>query len=250
METIFPCRTLALPPGNLSARQIDKFGEALQSSPFEVVNGHDLISGGQVELLSPSSFELTIGGVTETSSASSFDSGFVTKVHNLDENHTEYSFKTSSLVDGNLLDANQLTAIASSSSYKVTLSTDNANQNIEAIFKPRLPNEFSSAVISNNLVTEIRADAPKSRFTGDDFTLSDGFPENGDSIEFKLGEQDYIATLNTSLQYTITGSTVTIENQSYSFSEALERLVAASTFSVSGPEADRLNVGLRKWVKF
>ena len=232
--------------GNLSARQIDKFGEALQSSPLEIASGHHLISGGQVELLSPSSFELTIGGATETSSASSFDSGFVTKVHNLDENHTEYSFKASSLVDGNLLDADQLTAIASSSSYKVTLSTDNANQNIEAIFTPRVPNEFSSAVISNYLVAEIRGDAPKSRFTGDDFTLSDGFPENGDSIEFKLGEQDYIATLNTSLQYTITGSTVTIDNQSYSFSEALERLVAASTFSLSGPEAGRLNVGFEK----
>ena len=52
--------------------------------------------------------------------------------------------KASSLVDSNLLDANQLTAISSSSSYKVTLSTDNANQNIEAIFTPRIINEFSS----------------------------------------------------------------------------------------------------------
>lgn len=239
-------QNFSIESGNLSARQINKFGEAVQSSPLEITSGHHLISGGQVELLSPAAFELTIGGATETSSASSFDSGFVTKVHNLDENYTEYSFKSSSLVDGNLLDADQLTAIASSSSYKVTLSTDNANQNIEAIFTPRIPKDFSSAVISNNIVAKIRADAPKSRFTGDDFTLNDGFPENGDNIEFKLGEQDYIATLNTSLNYIINGSTVTIENQNYSFSEALERLVAASTFSVSGPEADRLNVGFEK----
>ena len=39
---------------------------------------------------------------------------------------------------------------------------------------------------------------------------------------------------------------MTIEDESYSFSEALERLVAASAFSVSGPEADRLNVGFEK----
>ena len=107
-------------------------------------------------------------------------------------------------------------------------------------------NEFSSKEISKNIVSEIRKNAPKSRFTGDDFTLSDGFPASGSTIEFQLGEQKYIATLNTTLDYTISGSNVAIGSKNYSFSEALELLVEDATFHISGPEKDRISVGFEK----
>ena len=55
-----------------------------------------LISGGQIELRSPASFDLEIDGVTQTSAASSFEDGFVNKIHeNSEENQTEYSFAAS-----------------------------------------------------------------------------------------------------------------------------------------------------------
>jgi hypothetical protein len=100
--------------------------------------------------------------------------------------------------------------------------------------------------ISKSLVSEIRKNAPKSKFLGDDFTLSNGFPQPGSTIEFQLGEQKYTATLNTSISYTVSGSTVTIGTKSYSLADGLEQIVAASTFSVSGPEKDRLTVGFEK----
>ena len=239
-------KNFSIASGTISARQIDKFGEAIQSSPVVVSDTEHLISGGQIELRSPASFDLEIDGVTQTSAASSFEDGFVNKIHNSEENQTEYSFAASSLVDGNLLDVHQLNAVASSSSYQVTLASDNSNQDITAAFSPRVYSEFSSNEISSNLVKAIRADTPKSRFTGDDFTLSDGFPSNGSKFELTLGEQNYVATLNTSLEYTISGSTVNIGSESFTLSEALERIVAASTFSVTGPEVGRLNVGFEQ----
>ena len=88
----------------------------------------------------------------------------------MDENSTKFNFVANSFVDGNLLEADNLKAVASSSSYKLTLSSDNANENIVSEFKPRLTNEFSSKIISTNLVSET-GKVPQSRFIGDDFTL-------------------------------------------------------------------------------
>ena len=232
--------------GSISARQIDKFGEKVQSSPITVSTGKHVVSGGQIELTSPDTFSLSYNGATQSSSASSFDDGFITKSNNFDKNITEYGFKASSFVDGNLLDETQSIAVASSSSYALTLLSDNTNQSIAAVFKPRVADQFSSEKISKNIVSEIRKNAPKSRFVGDDFTLSDGFPLSGSTIEFQLGEQKYIATLNTTLDYTVSGSTVTIGTKSYSLSEALEMLVEDSSFHVSGPEKDRLSIGFEK----
>ena len=75
---------------------------------------------------------------------------------------------------------------------------------------------------------------------------SDGFPVSGSTIEFQLGEQKYIATLNTTLDYTVSGSNVAIGAKNYSFSEALELLVEDSTFHISGPEKDRISVGFEQ----
>ena len=187
-------KNFSIATGTVSARQIDKFGEKIQSSPITIATGKHVISGGQIELRSPDTFSLTYSGVTQASSASSFDDGFIQKSNKIDQNRTEYSFKASSFIDGNLLDETQSIAVASSSSYALTLSGDNANQNIAAVFKPRALNEFSSKEIAKNIVSEIRKNAPKSRFVGDDFTLSNGFPATSSTIEFQLGEQKYIAT--------------------------------------------------------
>ena len=239
-------KNFSIATGTVSARQIDKFGEKIQSSPITIATGKHVISGGQIELRSPDTFSLTYSGVTQASSASSFDDGFVQKSNEIDQNRTEFTFIASSFIDGNLLDETQSIAVASSSSYALTLSGDNANENIAAVFNPRVSNEFSSKEIAKNIVSELRKNAPKSRFLGDDFTLSNGFPVRGSTIEFQLGEQKYVATLNTTLDYTVSGSTVTIGTQSYSLSEALELLVEDSSFHVSGPEKDRLNVGFEK----
>jgi flagellar hook-associated protein 1 FlgK len=239
-------KSFTIASGTISGRQIDKFGEKIQSSPITIASGEHVISGGQIELTSPDTFSLTYNGATQSSAASSFDDGFVKKSNNFDKNTTEYSFKASSFIDGNLLDETQSIAVASSSSYALTLSSDNANQSIAAVFKPRVVNEFSSEEISKSIVSEIRKNAPKSRFIGDDFTLSDGFPVSGSAIEFQLGEQKYVATLNTTLDYTVSGSSVTIGTKSYSLSDALERLVEDSSFHVSGPEKDRLSIGFEK----
>lgn len=239
-------KDFSIASGNISARQIDKFGEKIQSSPITVATGKHITSGGQIELRSPESFSLTYNGATQSSSASSFDDGFIQKLNDPAKNRTEYSFRSNPLVDGNLLDGTQSRAVASSSSYAVTLSSDNANQNISASFKPRLLKEFSSTEITKNIVKEIRKNAPKATFFGDDFTLSNGFPDSGSTIEFQLGEQKYIATSNTSIDYKISGSIVTINNKNYTFSEGLEKIVAATTFSVSGPEKDRIVVGFEK----
>ena len=48
------------------------------------------------------------------------------------------------------------------------------------------------------------------------------------------------------MEYTISGSNVIIGSESYSFDEALEIIVAASTFSISGPEEERLIVGFEQ----
>ena len=146
-------KDFSIASGNVSARQIDKFGEKIQSSPITIVTGKHAISGGQVEIRSPSSFTLAFNGATQTSTASSFEDGFVKKTNNLSTNATEYSFKASSLIDGNLLDDAQSTAVASSSSYGLTLSSDNTNQTIAAVFKPRSVDAFSSKEISKNIVS-------------------------------------------------------------------------------------------------
>jgi len=56
--------------------------------------------------------------------------------------------------------------------------------------------------ISKNIVSEIRKNAPKSNFLGMILLLAMAFPQSGSAVEFQLGEQKYVATLNTSLDYT------------------------------------------------
>ena len=69
--------------------------------------------------------------------------------------------------------------------------------------KPRNLNDFSSGNIAKQIVTEIRKNSPKIKFLGDNFTMSDGYPPNGATFEFQLGEQKYVATLNIDGDYTV-----------------------------------------------
>ena len=235
-----------IPSGSISARQVDKYGEKIQAAPLTISNGQHVVSGGQVQITSPAPFSLTVNSTTQQSDNSEFEDGFVNKAYDVKQNLTKYTFQSDFLRDGGSLDATRSLAIAPASSYSITIMSENANQSISAKFKPSKNVEFSSYEISKGLLSEIRNNSPKTKFVGDDFTLSDGFPENGSVFEFQIGEQKYSATLNLSLDYEISGSLVKIGTKSYSFMDGLERIVAASKFHVSGPEKDRIAVGFEK----
>lgn len=232
--------------GNISSRQIDEFGEAIQATPSTITSGDHIVSGGQINIKSPSSFSVTYNAQTNNSSVSSFDDSFVEKVHDIEDNKTVLSFFASSKIDESALDDTRSQGVVASSSYKLELGSDTSGSLISGTFKPKEVGDFSSSTISNEIVSQIRLTAPGTRFSGDVFTLNDGFPANGQVIEFKLGEQQYTATLNNSLEYTLSGSDVIIGNETLSLSEGLERLVSASSFSISGPEDGRITVGFEK----
>ena len=50
---------------DISARQLDKFSESIQTTLTNISNGQHIVSGGQVELISPSSFNLIFNGVNK-----------------------------------------------------------------------------------------------------------------------------------------------------------------------------------------
>ena len=102
--------------------------------------------------------------------------------------------------------------------------------------KPRNLNDFSSGNIAKKIVSEIRKNCPKTKFLGDNFTMSDGFSSKRCDLWLQLGEQKYVATLNIDIDYTIEGSNVLIGSETLSFSEGLERIVASSRFTVAGPK--------------
>ena len=231
---------------DISARQLDKFGESIQTTLTNISNGQHIVSGGQVELISPSSFNLIFNGVNKNSARSVFDDGFINKSNDAQTNSTAFSFYTSSLIDGNAVDENSSIPVAASASYGLTVSSDNSNSNISVSVKPRNLNDFSSGNIAKQIVTEIRKNSPKTKFLGDNFTMSDGYPPNGATFEFQLGEQKYVATLNIDVDYTVEGSNVLIGSETLSFLEGLERIVASSRFTVIGPEKDRVSVGFEK----
>ena len=136
---------------DISARQLDKFGESIQTSLTNISNGEHIVSGGQVELISPSSFNLIFNGVNKNSARSVFDDGFINKLNDAQTNSTTYSFYTNSLIDGNAVDENSSIPVAASASYGLTVSSDNSNSNISVSVKPRNLNDFSSGNIAKKL---------------------------------------------------------------------------------------------------
>jgi flagellar hook-associated protein 1 FlgK len=92
----------------------------------------------------------------------------------------------------------------------------------------------------------LRKASPQSNFVGNAFNFQNGFPADQSAIEFQLGDQKYFAVLNNKLAYTVDGSNVIIDGKSFSQADALKQIVSASSFTISGPEKDRLTVGFEE----
>ena len=56
----------------------------------------------------------------------------------------------------------------------------------------------------------------------------------------------YFAVLNNKLSYTTEGSDVIIDGENFSQADALKQIVNASSFTISGPEDDRITVGFEE----
>ena len=136
--------------------------------------------------------------------------------------------------------------VAASSSYSFVLSSDNQNQSNSVIVKPNLSYELTSRAVAGALVSELRKASPQSNFVGNAFNFQNGFPADQSTLEFQLGEQKYFAVLNNKLSYTVDGSNVIIDGKSFSQADALQQIVSASSFTISGPEKDRLTVGFEE----
>ena len=231
----------------LSTRQIDEFGEvittAAQGIPVIVSSGNYIVSGGQIKITSPSEIQVTCGVNNLTSQKSEFLSSFVEKKFDLENEKIDYKFTALPFVDLNAHDQTGLIGVAASSSYSFVLSSDNENQSNSVTVKPNAPGELTAEAIAGALASELRKASPQSNFVGNAFDFQDGFPADQSTLEFQLGEQKYFAVLNNKLSYTSEGSDVIIDGEIFSQVDALKQIVNASSFTISGPESDRLTVG-------
>ena len=232
---------------NILARQIDEFGETITSDavsvPLSVSTGDFIISGGQIKIIGTSSFDVLSGVNGVTSRNSEFDSGFATKDFDLLNNSTNFSFTAMQSVDDNFTDEAGLLAVSASGSYSFTVSTENTNQNNSVLYKPNSSEGLSSGSISKQIVAKLREGSPQTTFVGNEFEFLDGFPANGSSLEFRLGDQTYFASLKTETEYTVDGNEVIIGEERFSYQDALSKIINESSFQISGPEKDRIFVG-------
>ncbi len=225
----------------ISARQLDEFGEVIQTE--SVASGEYLISGGQIKITSAASFQVESGLNIINNANSEFLSGFVQKNHNVASNSTEYNFNVFDLIDSNNHDAALVNTVAASSSYKFSLSTDNSSEENSVTITPKSSDQLSSLAIAEGLVAGLRSSSLQTKFVGNEFNFSDGFPENKSTIEFQLGDQSYSAVLTNEVSYVVDGANVIIGEETLSQSDALERLVRDTSFDISGPEKDRIYLG-------
>ena len=77
-------------------------------------------------------------------SNSEFLSSFVKKDHDLGSNSSDYEFKVLGSVDSNNLDAAGINAVAASSSYTFSLSTDNSLEENSVTIKPNSTGQLTS----------------------------------------------------------------------------------------------------------
>ena len=231
----------------LSTRQIDEFGEvittAAQGIPVTVSSGNYIVSGGQIKITSPSELQVTCGVNNLTSQKSEFVSSFIEKQFDLENKKIDYKFDALPYVDLNSHDQTGLIGVAASSSYSFILSSDNDNQSNSVTVKPNSTDELTSEAVAGALASELRKASPQSNFVGNVFDFQDGFPADQSTLEFQLGEEKYFAVLNNKLSYTSEGSDVIIDGETFSQADALKQIVNASSFTISGPENDRLAVG-------
>ena len=228
----------------LSVRQLDEFGEAINTEA--VSSGEYIISGGQIKIISTDSFQVSSGLNIADNSNSEFLSSFVKKDHDLGSNSSDYEFKVLGSVDSNNLDAAGINAVAASSSYTFSLSTDNSLEENSVTIKPNSTGQLTSAAVGEALVSGLRSASPQTKLVGNEFEFIDGFPAEQSSIEFQLGNENYLAVLKTEASYEIDGTNVIIDGETLTQTEALERLVRTSSFDISGPEENRIYVGFEE----
>ena len=234
----------------LSTRQIDEFGEvittAAQGIPVTVSTGNYIVSGGQIKITSPSELKVTCGVNNLTSQKSEFVSSFIDKQIDLDNKKIDFKFDALAAVDSNSHDETGLIGVAASSSYSFVLSSDNQNQSNSVLVKPNSSDQLTAGAVAGALVSELRKASPQSNFVGNAFNFQNGFPADQSTLEFQLGDQKYFAVLNNKLSHTVDGSNVIIDGKSFSQADALKQIVSASSFTISGPEKDRLTVGFEE----
>ena len=228
----------------LSVRQLDEFGEVINTEA--VSSGEYIISGGQIKIISTDSFQVSSGLNIADNSNSEFLSSFVKKDHDLGSNSSDYEFKVLGSVDSNNLDAAGINAVAASSSYTFSLSTDNSLEENSVTIKPNSTGQLNSAAVGEALVSGLRSASPQTKLVGNEFEFIDGFPAEQSSIEFQLGNENYLAVLKTEASYEIDGTNVIIDGETLTQTEALERLVRTSSFVISGPEENRIYVGFEE----
>ena len=228
----------------LSVRQLDEFGEVINTEA--VSSGEYIISGGQIKFISTDSFQVSSGLNIADNSNSEFLSSFVKKDHDLGSNSSDYEFKVLGSVDSNNLDAAGINAVAASSSYTFSLSTDNSLEENSVTIKPNSTGQLTSAAVGEALVSGLRSASPQTKLVGNEFEFIDGFPAEQSSIEFQLGNENYLAVLKTEASYEIDGTNVIIDGETLTQTEALERLVRTSSFDISGPEENRIYVGFEE----
>ena len=228
----------------LSVRQLDEFGEVINTEA--VSSGEYIISGGQIKIISTDSFQVSSGLNIAGNSNSEFLSSFVKKDHDLGSNSSDYEFKVLGSVDSNNLDAAGINAVAASSSYTFSLSTDNSLEENSVTIKPNSTGQLTSAAVGEALVSGLRSASPQTKLVGNEFEFIDGFPAELSSIEFQLGNENYLAVLKTEASYEIDGTNVIIDGETLTQTEALERLVRTSSFDISGPEENRIYVGFEE----
>ena len=233
-------KNMSLAGGALSVNQLDQFGERLLTASKTLSDTEHLIVGGNVQFKSTEDFSVVCNGVTGNSVNSKFEMGFATKTFNLEKNTTDLSFYTNSDLDTNASNSVTGNAVASNSSYSLTLS--DGTSSLVGSVKPQISTDFTSAAVSASIVKDLRGQATSTVFYGDAFALASGFPSEGSTIGFTIGDQKYVATLDIAHDIKVEGTEVKVGTETLTGVAALAKLVSGSRFSVTGPESDRISV--------
>ena len=233
-------KNMSLAGGALSVNQLDQFGERLLTASKTLSDTEHLIVGGNVQFKSTEDFSVVCNGATGNSVNSKFEMGFATKTFNLEKNTTDLSFYTNSDLDTNASNSVTGNAVASNSSYSLTLS--DGTSSLVGSVKPQISTDFTSAAVSASIVKDLRGQATSTVFYGDAFALASGFPSEGSTIGFTIGDQKYVATLDIAHDIKVEGTEVKVGTETLTGVAALAKLVSGSRFSVTGPESDRISV--------
>ena len=233
-------KNMSLAGGALSVNQLDQFGERLLTASKTLSDTEHLIVGGNVQFKSTEDFSVVCNGATGNSVNSKFEMGFATKTFNFEKNTTDLSFYTNSNLDTNASNSVTGNAVASNSNYSLTLS--DGTSSLVGSVKPQISTDFTSAAVSASIVKDLRGQATSTVFYGDAFGLASGFPSEGSTIAFTIGDQKYVATLDIAHDIKVEGTEVKVGTETLTGVAALAKLVSGSRFSVTGPESDRISV--------